>query len=51
LIFSPALPAVAIAFSAVLWLIANLDRPQEGSLQISQQPLIDVRDMMLEQKP
>lgn len=38
--------AVAISFSAVLWLIADLDRPREGSLTVSQQPLIDVRASM-----
>lgn len=48
---SLALLAVAIAFSAVIWLIANLDRPQEGSLKVSQQPMIDVQNMMSEQKP
>ena len=48
---SLALLAVAIAFSAVMWLIANLDRPREGTFKVSQQPLMDVRRMMVEQKP
>ena len=48
---SLALLAVAIAFSAVMWLIANLDRPREGSLKVSQQPLMDVRKIMIEPKP
>jgi hypothetical protein len=38
--------AVAITFSAVLWLIADLDRPGEGLLHVSQQALIDARASM-----
>ena len=37
---------VAVTFSAVIALIADLDRPQEGSLTVSQQALIDVRQSM-----
>ncbi|MGE5813497.1 MAG: hypothetical protein ACM36C_03335 [Acidobacteriota bacterium] len=37
---------VAVAFSAVIALIADLDRPQEGTLTVSQQALIDVRRSM-----
>lgn len=37
---------VAVAFSAVIALIADLDRPQEGTLTVSQQALIDVRQSM-----
>ncbi|RZI40758.1 DUF4239 domain-containing protein [Herbaspirillum sp. HC18] len=43
---SLAVIAVAFTFSAVIWLIADLDRPREGSLRISQQPLIDLRQSM-----
>lgn len=43
---SLAVIAVAFTFSAVIGLIADLDRPQEGSLRISQQPLIDLRQSM-----
>ena len=39
-----AILAVAVTFSAVMWLIADLDRPQEGSLKVCQQPLIDLRN-------
>jgi hypothetical protein len=46
-----AILAVALAFSAVLCLIADLDRPQEGSLQVSQQAMIDLRNSMTEPKP
>ena len=37
---------VAVSFSAVIALIADLDRPSEGSLIVSQQALIDVRQSM-----
>jgi hypothetical protein len=37
------LPLV-LAFSAVMLLIADLDRPQEGLLRVSQQAMIDLRD-------
>jgi hypothetical protein len=43
---SLAVIAVAIAFSAVIGLIVDLDRPQEGALTVSQQPLVDVRQSM-----
>ncbi len=43
---SLAIIVVAITFSAVIVLIADLDRPQEGSLTVSQQALIDVRQSM-----
>jgi len=39
--------AVAIIFSTVIWLIADLDRPQQGTLTISQQAMMDARQMML----
>jgi hypothetical protein len=38
--------AVAIAFSVVIELIADLDRPQEGVLRVSQQALLDVQRSM-----
>jgi hypothetical protein len=38
--------AVAIIFSAVIWLIADLDTSQDGSLRISQQAMIDLRNSM-----
>jgi len=37
---------VAFAFSAVIGLIADLDRPQDGALVVSQQALIDLRQTM-----
>lgn len=43
---SLAVLAVAFAFSAVIGLIVDLDRPQEGLLTVSQQALIDVQEAM-----
>jgi hypothetical protein len=43
---SPAVLAVAVTFSAVIGLIADLDRPLEGTLIVSQQALIDLRQSM-----
>jgi hypothetical protein len=37
---------VAVTFAVVIWLIADLDRPQEGALTVSQEALIDVRKSM-----
>jgi hypothetical protein len=38
--------AVAVTFSTVIGLIADLDRPQEGILKVSQQALVDLRQSM-----
>ena len=43
---SLAVIAVAITFSVVIELIADLDRPQEGVLRVSQQALLDVQRSM-----
>lgn len=43
--------AVALAFSAVIWLIADLDRPGEGLLKVSQQTMLDLRSSMTDPKP
>jgi Protein of unknown function (DUF4239) len=43
---SLAVIVVAVTFSAVIALIADLDRPQEGTLTVSQQALIDLRQSM-----
>jgi hypothetical protein len=43
---SLAILALAVTFSAVIYLIADLDRPQDGLLHVSQQALIDVRESM-----
>jgi hypothetical protein len=38
--------ALALTFSAVILLIADLDRPQEGMLKVSQQAMVDLRDFI-----
>ena len=43
---SLAIVAVAIAFSAVIWLVVDLDRPNAGSIRVDQQAMIDVRNSM-----
>jgi hypothetical protein len=37
---------LAITLSAVLTLVVDLDRPRDGFLQVSQQPILDVIDQM-----
>jgi hypothetical protein len=43
--------AVAFTFAVVIGLIADLDRPQEGVLKVSQQALIDLRQSMQVPRP
>jgi hypothetical protein len=43
---SPALVVVVLAFSAVIYLIADLDRPQEGLFNVSQQAMVDLRNLL-----
>jgi hypothetical protein len=43
---SRAQPVLALAFAAVIVLIASLDRPNSGIMRVTQQPLIDLRDAM-----
>jgi len=43
--------AVAFAFAAVIGLIADLDRPQDGILTVSQQALLALRQSMTVPKP
>ncbi|HEU5240168.1 MAG TPA: DUF4239 domain-containing protein [Pyrinomonadaceae bacterium] len=47
---SVAVVAMVLGFSAVLFLIADLDRPGQGSLQISQQSMLDLRKSMSSQR-
>jgi hypothetical protein len=37
---------IALAFSIVVWLIVDLDRPGEGLLSVSQQPLLDLQQQI-----
>lgn len=41
---SLAIFALVLTFSAVLTLIADIDRPQEGLLRVSPQPLLDLQE-------
>jgi len=48
---SPVTLAVAIAFSLVILLVADLDRPGEGFINVSQQVMIDLQDWMARSQP
>jgi hypothetical protein len=48
---SPATIAVAIAFSVVIMMIADVDRPGEGFIDVNQQPMIDTRNFVNASKP
>ena len=43
---SPIALVLALTFGAVIWLVADLDRPGEGFLRVDQEPMIEVRQMM-----
>jgi hypothetical protein len=43
---SPAMAALVLAFAGVLFLIADLDRPVEGLLTVSQQAMLDLQRTM-----
>jgi hypothetical protein len=43
---SPVILVLALAFASVVLVIVDLDRPLEGSLRVSQQPLLDTRRSM-----
>ncbi|MBC7852518.1 MAG: hypothetical protein IAF94_03695 [Pirellulaceae bacterium] len=42
---------LGVAFSLVIVMIADIDRPGEGLIQVSQQPIADVQRMMLRDSP
>ena len=44
-------PVLAAAFSLVILMIADIDRPGEGLMRVSQQPIADVQQMMLRDSP
>ena len=48
---SPAVLPVAATFATVIWMVVDLDRPHEGLLRVSQQPMIELRSTMNEPKP
>lgn len=43
---TPAVLVLALCFSAILLLVADLDRPREGLIQVSQQAMLDLQAMM-----
>jgi hypothetical protein len=45
---SPANVAAAFAFATTLWLVIDLERPHQGLLRVSQQPMIDLRNSLTE---
>ena len=47
---SPVMLAVAVAFSAVIMVTVDLDRPGEGFINVSQQPMLDLRAALAESK-
>ena len=48
---SPGIVVVALTFAAVIWLVVDLDRPAQGWLRVSQQPMLDLRSTMDAAKP
>ena len=48
---SPVMLSVAIAFSAVIMVIADLDRPGQGFIKVSQEPMVDLRAALAGSKP
>ena len=48
---SPAMIVLAITFTAVLTLVADLDRSGKGLLRVSQLPMVELRDSMKPQGP
>jgi hypothetical protein len=48
---SPVMMILVLAFSAVICLITDLDRPQEGGFDASQQAIIDIRNLLDETSP
>jgi len=43
---TPEVLVLALCFSAILLLVADLDRPREGLIQVSQQAMLDLQNMM-----
>jgi hypothetical protein len=43
--------SLALTFSAVIFLIHDLDRPHRGGLRVSQEPMIELQQKMAEQLP
>jgi len=43
---SPSVIVLALTFTAVTWLVVDLDRPGEGFFRVSQEPMIEVQKMI-----
>jgi hypothetical protein len=43
---SPMFIALVLSFASVLWIVADLDRPREGAIKISQRPMRDLERSM-----
>ena len=41
-----AIPVLALVFAAVMYLIADLDRPREGMIRVDQQAMVELRNSM-----
>ena len=48
---SPAVVLVALSFALVIGLVADMDRPHEGRIRLSQQPMVDLQIMMQSDTP
>ena len=48
---SPVVLTLALTFAVVMWMVVDLDRPQEGFLRVSQKPMFELRSTMDEPKP
>jgi len=48
---SPALVALALALAAVIVVIVDLDRPGTGLINVSEQPMIELRATLLRSQP
>lgn len=48
---TPAMLLLSLSFAGVLFLVVDLDRPQEGFLTVSQQAMIDLQKTMKSAQP
>jgi hypothetical protein len=37
---------VTLGFAIVIWLVADLERPHQGMLRVSQQPMVELQKSM-----
>lgn len=48
---SPLVFPLALTFAVVIWMVVDLERPQEGLLRVSQKPMMELRSTMDQSKP